>query len=70
MRWLAVDSSTIVAVGYDPASATLEIEFHERRIYRYAGVPERHFGGLVAAPSVGRYFHRHIRGRYRYRRLR
>jgi hypothetical protein len=69
MDRVRVASSNITSVGHDPATSTLEIEFHDAAVYRYSEVPERHFQGLVGAASVGGYFHRHIKGRYRYRRV-
>ena len=62
-----VTSSNIRAVGYDPGSETLEIEFHSGGVYRYSGVPESVYRGLMQAASHGSYFHAHIRERYSYR---
>ena len=36
----------------------------EFRRYKYFGVPPEVYEGLIAAPSMGRYFSQHIRGRY------
>ena len=35
-----VQSSNIRSVGYDPASRTLEVEFHSSGLYQYSSVPE------------------------------
>jgi hypothetical protein len=40
MERTPVSSSNLVAVGYDPGSYTLEVEFHSGSIYQYSGVPE------------------------------
>lgn len=50
-----VESSAISSVGFDPVSQVLEVEFRRgQRIYRFFGVPEFLFRGLLAAKSKGR----------------
>jgi len=65
MDHINVDSSIIRSVGYDETSQALEITFREKT-YRYTGVPRATYEALAAAPSVGKYFHAHIKGRYSY----
>lgn len=55
-------SSTIDAVGYDPDSRELTVRFHSGGTYLFFDVPEDKHQNLITADSVGRYFHRHIRG--------
>ena len=69
MRRVAVDSSALSAVGYDPATNVLELEFVEGDVYRYFAVPRRIHRELLAAESLGRYFLTNIRDRYRHQRL-
>ena len=64
MRREAVESSAIRSVGYERATATLEIEFHSDKVYRYFAVPHAIYEGLVGAESVGAYFNEKIRERY------
>jgi hypothetical protein len=64
-----VSSSSLVAVGYDPARRELDIQFVSGRIYRYFGVPSPAHEALMRAPSKGRHFNVYIRDRYRFRRL-
>ena len=66
MERQAVSSSNIEAIGYDPGTQTLEIEFKSGGIYQYFNVPETEYQTFMAASSHGKYFHRHIRGTYRY----
>ena len=61
-----VTSSNIRSIGYDASTFTLEVEFHNGRVYQYSGVPESAYVGLVQAASHGSYFHQHIRDRYSY----
>ena len=65
-----VTSSNISSVGYDEADGTLEVEFHDGKIYQYSDVPPPVYRGLLDAPSKGSYFHAHIRTTYSYRQLR
>jgi hypothetical protein len=65
-----VRSSNIHSVGYDQATTTLEIEFRTGGVYQYLMVPDSVYHGLMRASSKGRYFHDHIREKYRTRRLR
>lgn len=64
----AVESSVLSSVGYS-TDATLELEFRSGAIYRYFAVPPAVFEDLIAAKSKGVYFNRHVRDRFRYRRL-
>lgn len=64
-----VQSSNIAAVGYDPATAELEIEFAAGGLYRYADVPADKYQQLIAAESVGSHFAANIKGRFAHRRI-
>lgn len=64
MRRRAVVSSAIASVGYDEATAELELEFLSGEVYRYFAVPRSVHAHLLSAPSMGRYFQQHIRDRY------
>src|SRR5581483_4390471 len=66
---IAVNSSNLSTVSYDPWQATLAIEFHGGRSYVYYGVPWTEYVGLLNAASHGKYFHANIRDRYAFRRL-
>ena len=64
MKRTPVTSSVLVAVGYDSATAELEIEFTSGDVYRYFAVPARVHRELVEAESPGAYFNRAISDRY------
>lgn len=55
-------SSNIASVGYDPATEALEVEFKNGGVFTYAGVKPDTHRKLLAAKSVGGFFHQHIRG--------
>ncbi len=62
-----VASSSIAAVGYDALTQTLEIEFHNGRIYQYFGIPPEMAEAMRAAKSTGAYFNKYVRnGRYEF----
>lgn len=69
MQRIQVESSNILEVGYDQNFATLEIMFSDGKVYQYFDVPQVVYEELVAAPSVGKHFHAHIRGIYRFARV-
>ena len=66
-----IESSMIQALGYDPATRTLAVQFTAHTIvaggdlWHYADVPEAAYELLRGADSVGQAFGRHIRGRYK-----
>jgi hypothetical protein len=65
-----VTSSTIAAIGYDPAHETLEVEFLDGSIYHYFGVPEILYRGLMAATSHGSYLDAHVKkGGFKYKKI-
>ncbi|MFQ5911262.1 MAG: KTSC domain-containing protein [Thermoplasmata archaeon] len=64
-----VESSNLISVGYDSKSATLEIEFRSGDVYRYFDVAESLYVKLMEAPSHGKFFHAHIRDKYRYAKV-
>jgi XTP/dITP diphosphohydrolase len=69
MLRIPVESSDLVAVGYDEPSRTLEIEFKENRVYRYFEVEPEMYKGLMKAESYGEYFFGFINRHYRYKRV-
>lgn len=66
---LKVNSSNILAVGYDINNQYLYVKFHDGSIYIYYGVVKYIYDGLLKADSVGRYFGTYIRNKYKYTRL-
>lgn len=65
-----VESTSLESVGYDAGSKVLQIEFDGDALYDYDNVPHDVYEGLMSASSHGKYFDRHIKGCYEYRRVR
>ena len=63
MTLIQVNSSAIRSVGYD--GYTLTVEFHTGRIYDHPGVPHQVYREFMNARSMGAYYNKFIRGRYR-----
>ena len=61
IRLIAVTSSSIAALGYEPHDQVLAVRFRNGAEYRYRTVPKRVFEDLVAAPSIGRFYHENVR---------
>ena len=68
-RLLPVESSSIDAVGYAPASKRLYVRFRSGYTYVYGEVAKSVFDDLLAADSKGRFLNQEIKGAYDYRRL-
>ncbi|HEX8152504.1 MAG TPA: KTSC domain-containing protein [Thermoanaerobaculia bacterium] len=69
MRRYRVESTVLAAVGYEPDTSVLEVEFRTGRVYRYYRVPRTAVVKMLTADSIGGYFNREIRPRYRYREV-
>ena len=64
MERIAVESSSVRAVGYDPATFELEVEFCNGRTYRYQLVPVAAYRLLLQAPSIGEFVNQQIKPRF------
>ena len=68
MQMIPVSSSNLVAVGYDPQTMTLRVQFNSGT-YDYYNVPKNIFDGLLSAPSKGSYHHSFIKNSFSYKRI-
>lgn len=66
MQPATVESTTLATVAYDARSQLLQLEFRNRAVYQYFGVPAEVHEALLRAPSKGKYFNRAIRGQFPY----
>lgn len=59
-RW-PVQSSNIKAIGHDPQTNTMDVEFSSGKVYRYSEVNADEHMALIRAKSVGSHFANVIR---------
>ena len=69
IEMLAVSSSNVESIGYDETTQTLQVRFLSGGIYIYKNVPLMEFECLRAAPSIGGYLNRNIKGAYAYEKI-
>jgi len=70
MQRQLVVSSNVRSIGHNPLTQVLEVEFLDRSIYIYSGVPSSVYSGLMAAASKGSYLSQKVEGTYPYRKIR
>lgn len=58
------ESSVIASASYDAATRTLEVEFRNGGVYRYADVPPEEAEAFAAADSKGGFFQAYIRNNF------
>lgn len=64
-EFLMTISSNIKSHSYDEPSQKLTIEFHSSGIYHYENVPKDKYEQFTKAPSLGKYFHTHIKNKHK-----
>lgn len=67
-----VDSSQIAALGHDPDTKTLAVQFNGGGLYHYDNVDAELFDRFRNADSIGSFFHKNIKSdpkAYPYRRV-
>ncbi|WP_341893755.1 KTSC domain-containing protein [Ferrovibrio terrae] len=58
-----VKSSNLSAVGYDPESKTMRVEFNGGARHDYSGITPEQFTDFMSAESKGKHFHKNFRSR-------
>lgn len=64
-----IKSTNLKAVGYNPITQNLLIQFNSGKLYKYGGVPESSYNGLMAASSRGSFFSTVIRDAYSFEEI-
>lgn len=63
----SVESSQIAAIGHDPETNTLAVQFKGKNgpgaVYHYRNFPARKFDAFMAAESKGKFFGENVRGK-------
>ncbi len=69
MQRMPVNAKEIRAIGYDPLTERLEVEFWRGDLYEFYQVPADRYDLLVHSEGVDQYFHKYIRDRYQFLRI-
>lgn len=64
-----VESSNILEVGYAEDAGVLYVTFNSGQTYTYDMVPLSVYAELLAAESLGSYFHKNIRTAYEFTKV-
>lgn len=62
MNHQAVSSSNIESVGYQDGS--MQVKMRLGKNYEYKSVPPEIHAALMSSPSMGKYFHSNVRGKF------
>jgi len=66
---LEVESTTFSHIGYDPTAQQLTVVFRDGgETYVYKDISVELYQGLIAADSVGAYYHQNIRDKFQFDR--
>jgi plasmid stabilization system protein ParE len=69
MKFIPVESRMILGVRYNKDTLDMDVVFRTGEKYRYKGVPQSVFDGLMSAESIGQYMHRYILNHFEYERI-
>ena len=69
MEMKQVNAGKLRAIGYDAATRVLRVEFDDRRLLDYAGVPSETWQRLSTSSSMWSYFRDNIEDEYMARRV-
>jgi hypothetical protein len=64
MKRVPVQSSSVLELGYDRDTMTLEVAFRKGDVYRYFDVPQALYHELIRSDSLGKFLNAYIKDRY------
>jgi hypothetical protein len=64
IRMIPVNSSNVAAIGYCDVCRILQVDFSNRKRYRYQDVPSQVFDSFLAASSKGRFLNSVIKSEF------
>ncbi len=64
-----VNAGKLRAIGFDAAARVLRVEFDDRKVVEYAGVPQETWRRLSTSGSMWSYFRDNIEDEYAARRV-
>lgn len=69
MKMIKVESSNVNAVGYNPSTKDLRVEFKGGSVYQYSGVPHIVFIRFITAESHGQFLVESIKNNYEHKKI-
>lgn len=69
MKMHPVESSMLKAVGHDPATGKMRVQFHNGAVYEHDGVPLEKFAAFTGAASAGQFYNKKIKGQHEGRKI-
>lgn len=69
MEMKVVNAGRLRAIGYDAAARTLRVEFDDRRVVDYGGVPAETWRRLSTSGAMWSYFRDNVEDEYAARRV-
>lgn len=69
MKLIPVQSSNIRAVGYDPATREMQVQFLGGGIYSHSEITPQKHAEFVAAKSKGKHYNDVFRGKNGYKKI-
>lgn len=63
MKMHECKSSQIHSIGYDPATNTMAVRFHNGGVYHYHDVSAERFQAMKESESVGKHLHANFKGK-------
>lgn len=65
IKWVQTPTSLNVSrIGYNAERQWMYVDFIRSGIYKYTGVPEEVWNEALNAPSIGKFTHEHLKGKY------
>lgn len=68
-EWFNVESANIAMIGHDPENQELRVHFNDGSEYAYEDVPADVFKEFRESDSKGKYFYKHIKGEYTFKKV-
>ena len=63
------NSSNIGKIRYDADKQLLEITFLTKKVFQYEAVPKRIWDNMLKAESVGKFFHKEVKDKFRAKQI-
>ncbi len=69
MDLIAINSTLISRIGYDPNEETLIIQFQNGTYYQYSNMSEQMYNNMMESKSIGKYFTAYVKNSFPYKKI-